>query len=171
MTGYSIAINAWGVHTILHKALNADEAKGWQAALREAAERCDWNGRAWSVVADVRGLNSADGAAFLPTVAPVLVGLVGRSEVERCAVIAADDGQAEAVGRIAGGTGAARKTRILAVEGRDRVQIAAAYGWTLNGTEPSIAHRPRTGAVVPFPVTVNRAAPAALFHKALRKAS
>ncbi len=172
MTGFSIAINAWGVHTILHKALTEAEAAVWQAELRNAAERCEGTGRGWSVVADLRGLN---GAAVQTLAGPALAVVAGRAGVERCAVITVDEAQAEAVGRLmAGGPGVAGKTRILAVEGRDRVQIVAAYGWALNGREPQLAHRPRTGVavgvavgvVVPFPG--KRAAPTG---GALRRAS
>lgn len=147
MTGFSIASNAWGIHTILPKGLGAAELAGWQTALREAAGRCCAGGRNWSVIADIRALTAAEGAA----VVTVLAELAERPELERCAVIAATEAQAERVGPAAGGCDPGRKLRILAVESRDRVQIAAAYGWALNGTEPRQAHAVPAGAVVAFP--------------------
>ncbi|CAO3417551.1 hypothetical protein [Azospirillum doebereinerae] len=147
MTGFSIAGNAWGIHTVLHKGLDAAELTGWQTALREAALRCGAGGRRWGVIADIRALTSAEGAA----VAAVLTELAERTALERCAVIAADEGRAERFGQVAGGRDPGRKLRVLAVEGRDRVQIAAAYGWTLNGTEPRCAHIVPAGTVVAFP--------------------
>jgi len=147
VTGFSIAGNAWGIHTILHKGLGAAELAGWQTALREAAGRCAAGGRRWGVVADIRALTAAEGAA----VAAVLTELAESPALERCAVIAAEDGQAERVGQAAGGRDPGRKLRVLAVESRDRVQIAAAYGWVLNGAEPRCAHSVPAGAVVAFP--------------------
>ncbi|MBP2232690.1 hypothetical protein J2847_006021 [Azospirillum agricola] len=153
---FSIAINAWGIHTILPKALSDAEIRLWQTALREAADRCNGYGRGWSLIADVRGLNSADGAMFQPLIATVLLDIVKGALVERCALIAMDAWQADQVGRAAGGADPARKTRILAVEGRDRVQIAAAYNWALNGTQPQMAQNVPAGAVLRFPQAANR---------------
>ncbi|MGF7175304.1 hypothetical protein [Azospirillum doebereinerae] len=147
MTGFSIAGNAWGIHTVLHKGLGAAELTGWQTALREAAVRCGASGRRWGVIADIRALTPAEGAA----VAAALTELAERPDLERGAVIAAEDGQAERFGQASGGRDPGRKLRVLAVEGRDRVQIAAAYGWTLNGTEPCHAHGVPAGTVVAFP--------------------
>lgn len=153
MTGFSIATNAWGIHTILHKAMSATEMELWTAKLRGAAGCRGRSAGNWGVIVDIRSL---DDAALLPALAAGLTELAGRTDVGRCAVIVADQGQAERFGRISAGPELARKTRVVAVAGRDRTQIAAAYTWTLNGTEPQLAQRlvgsrPSAGTILPFP--------------------
>jgi hypothetical protein len=145
--GFTIAINAWGVHTVLHRAMAAAELQRWDAEWRAAVESCGGR-RSVGLVADLRGLTGADGEAVMAQVAPLLFAPLGRADVERCAVLVADAAQADRFGQIAGGLDPSRKVRVLVVEGRDRVQIAAAYGWALNGAEPTLAQRLPGGALV-----------------------
>ncbi len=168
--GFTIAINAWGVHTVLHRAMAAAELQRWDAEWRAAVESCGGRRRAVGLVADLRGLTGADGEAVMAQVAPLLFAPLGRADVERCAVLVADAAQADRFGQIAGGLDSSRKVRVLAVEGRDRVQIAAAYGWALNGAEPTLAQRLPGGALVRLAKTA-RPALHRDHHAPLRRAS
>ncbi len=138
MTGFTIAVSAWGIHTILHGALAAAESEIWASKLQEAAARCGGGKRSLDVVVDIRGV---DGAALTPSFAKALSGLIQRPDVDRCAVIAANQKQVDDFCRTAGGTDPAQKVWVFAADGRDRLQIASAYNWALNATGPAMARR------------------------------
>ncbi|MFD1623987.1 hypothetical protein [Azospirillum griseum] len=145
--GFSIASNAWGVHTILPGAMTEADGQRWAAAWREAVDSASAR-RSVALVADLRGLTGAAGEAVLADIAAALLAPLGRASVTRCAVLLADAAQSARFAQIAGGMDADHKARLLPLEGRDRVQIAAAYGWALNGTEPALADRLPRGALV-----------------------
>jgi hypothetical protein len=180
VTGFSIAVSAWGIHTVLHGALAAAESEAWASKLQEAAARCAGGKRSLDVVVDIRGI---DGAALTLAFARALSGLIQRPDVGRCAVVAANQKQVDDFCRTAGGTDPAQKVWVFAVDGRDRLQIASAYNWALNAAEPRMArriagYRSMDGNVIPFAKPVLQAGQGVLqpshgvaVKKGLRKAS
>ncbi|PWC32966.1 hypothetical protein [Azospirillum sp. TSO35-2] len=149
------ATTGWGVHAVACTGLRDAAPASWVASLRNALSDA---GAGRTLFLDLREVGDAPLPAFhLGALASVLV------LAEHSAVLVSDlrHGHAlcDAVRRA--GT-AAPGLRILPSTGRDRVAIAAAYQWLLNGREPADALSATASAtVVPFPVA-GRTSPAKL---------
>jgi len=148
MKGFSIAANAWGVHAILYKGFAEADSAAWLAALREATGTAGKAGQAVGLFADLRDatLSSAslDG----------LSAQLARTGLGRSALLLSDPAAAKRLRAALDTADTAHAVRILVTDGRDRVSIAAAYSWILNGTEPRTARAPDTGGgeILTFPV-------------------
>jgi hypothetical protein len=148
MCGFTVTVNAWGIHIGLHRALRPAETAEWQAAVREAGERLDRGGRPQGLFVDLRGAGALAGGDL-----DALATLMARAGVRRCAVLSGNGSDAAVLagagrqGKLAG------RARIFVSDGRDRPLLAAAYAWVLNAVEPAIdLHRGGDpGKVIPFP--------------------
>ncbi|MGF7173699.1 hypothetical protein [Azospirillum doebereinerae] len=150
MKGFSIAANDWGVHAILYKGFTEADSAAWLAALREAVGMVGKAGRASSLFADLRDatLSSAslDG----------LFAQLTRMGIGRSAVLLSDPATAKRLRAALDTANAGHAVRVLVTDGRDRVSIAAAYSWILNGTEPRAGRVPDalSGEILTFPAPV-----------------
>ncbi|CAO3419546.1 hypothetical protein [Azospirillum doebereinerae] len=148
MKGFSIAANDWGVHAILYKGFTEADSAAWLAALREAAGTAGKAGRAPGLFADLRDATLS--SASLDGLSAQLT----RTSMARSAVLLSDPATAKRLRAALDTANAAHAVRILVTDGRDRVSIAAAYSWILNGTEPRAgrATDAHSGEILPFPV-------------------
>ncbi len=152
MKGFSIAVNEWGVHAILYKGFADADPKAWFSSLDEACGRSKKRGRFAGVFLDLRGL-----AGERPSAAQTeaLAGLLTRVEIGRSAIATSDPVTAKALRAAVQKSKLSNSVRLFITDGRDRLAIAAAYKWVLNGTEPSVAllagnEKPVEGKVLPF---------------------
>lgn len=148
MKGFSIAVNDWGVHAILYSGFMEAVSPAWLSQLRDACDLAAKRDRAPGLFLDLR---DAAGAVLSPAHLDGLAKHLTRAGLGRSAVLLSDPALAKRLGALLD-KAAASGVRILVSDGRDRVLIAAAYGWILNGREPS-ATRPMqapSGAVLPF---------------------
>lgn len=152
MSGFTVSVNAWGVHIGLHRVLAPSEVAEWCAALREAGERIARPGRPQGLFVDLR--EGVPGSGEMEA----LAGVLARAGHARCAVIAGDATGAAMLSRAVRQGDSAGAVRIFLSDGRDRPLLAAAYAWVLNGAEPAtdlhrggdpdkvVPFRPRTAA-------------------------
>ncbi|HYD67512.1 hypothetical protein [Azospirillum sp.] len=146
MSGFTVSVNAWGVHIGLHRDLAPSEVAEWRAALRDVGERFARGGRPQGLFVDLRDGVPGGGAM------EALVAVLTRAGNARCAVISGDAAGAATLSRAVRHGDSAGSVRVFLSDGRDRPLLAAAYAWVLNGVEPATdLHRGGDpGKVVPF---------------------
>ncbi len=150
MKGFSIAVNDWGVHAILYASFVETDLAAWLSGLGEVRDRTAKHGRAPGLFLDARDISSrAMSSAHLDG----LVDQLTRKGLGHGAVLLSDPALAKRLSAAIGKTDA-RNVRIIVSDGRDRVLIAAAYGWILNGREPSAIPPAASGEILRFPKAV-----------------
>ncbi|MFP5515593.1 MAG: hypothetical protein ACLGJC_21215 [Alphaproteobacteria bacterium] len=156
MKDITVAATDWGLHAVACTGLPLASPSAWLGTLRNALSSGGTGSRLFLDLREVG--NSPLPPSHLGALASVL------TQAGFSAVLVPDlrlgHALCDAVRRSGGmgGTGGsdtATGLRILPTEGRDRVAIAAAYQWLLNGREPADALRVSDGrpSVLAFPVT------------------
>lgn len=153
MKDMTVAATDWGLHAVACTGLPLVSPSAWLGTLRNALSSGGTGSRLFLDLREVG--NSPLPPSHLGALASVL------AEAGFSAVLVPDlrlgHALCDAVRRN-GGTGGSETAaglRVLPTEGRDRVAIAAAYQWLLNGREPADALRVSDGrpSVLAFPVT------------------
>ena len=156
MKDITVAATDWGLHAVACTGLPLAAPSSWLGTLRNALSGAGTGSRLFLDLREVG--NSPLPLSHLGALASVL------AQAGFSAVLVPDlrlgHALCDAVRRSGStsGTGGSEKTagqRVLPTEGRDRVAIAAAYQWLLNGREPADALRVSDGrpSVLAFPVT------------------
>jgi len=169
MKDITVAAPDWGLHAVACSGLRDAPPSAWFGTLRTALSGGS-NGR--SLFLDLREVGfSPLPSSHLGALASVVV------QAGISAVLVSDlrlgHALCDAVRR-SGTTGeTASGLRVLSADGRDRVAIAAAYQWLLNGREPADALRGSDGrpSVLPFPTTTAQKRPNSPGSAPLRHAS
>ncbi len=169
MKDITVAATDWGLHAVACSGLRDAPPSAWLGTLRNALPGGS-NGR--GLFLDLREVGfSPLPSSHLGALAAVVV------QAGISAVLVSDlrlgHALCDAVRR-SGTTGeTAAGLRVLSADGRDRVAIAAAYQWLLNGREPADALRVSDGrpSVLPFPTTTARKRPTPPGSATLRHAS
>lgn len=153
MKDITVAATEWGLHAVACTGLPLAPPPAWLGTLCNALSGAGTGSRLFLDLREVG--NFPLPPSHLGALASVL------AQVGFSAVLVPDlrlgHALCDAVRRSGGtgGGGTATGLRILPTEGRDRVAIAAAYQWLLNGREPADALRVSDGrpSVLAFPVT------------------
>lgn len=153
MKDITVAVTDWGLHAVACTGLPHATPSSWLGTLRNALSGTGTGSRLFLDLREVG--NSPLPPSHLGALASVL------AQAGVSAVLVPDLRLGHALCdtvRRNGGTGASETAaglRVLPTEGRDRVAIAAAYQWLLNGREPADALRVSDGrpSVLAFPVT------------------
>lgn len=169
MKDITVAATDWGLHAVACSGLRDAPPSAWLGTLRNALSGGS-NGR--SLFLDLREVGfSPLPSSHLGALASVVV------QAGISAVLVSDlrlsHALCDAVRR-SGTTGeTAAGLRVLSADGRDRVAIAAAYQWLLNGREPADALRVSDGrpSVLPFTTTTAQKRPNSPGSAPLRHAS
>ncbi|WP_042445647.1 hypothetical protein [Azospirillum sp. B510] len=173
MKDITVAATDWGLHAVACCGLRDTSPSAWLGTLRNALSGA-CNGR--RLFLDLREVGFSP---LPPSHLGALASVIVQAGVSAVLVPDLRFGHAlcDAVRR--GGTSGgmigetAAGLRILSADGRDRVAIAAAYQWLLNGREPTDALRvsDRTPSVLAFPATAAQRRPTSPGSADLRHAS
>lgn len=153
MKDMTVAATDWGLHAVACTGLPLASPSAWLGTLRNALSGVGTGSRLFLDLREVG--NSPLPPSHLGALASIL------AQAGFSAVLVPDlrlgHALCDAVRRSGGTAGSETATglRVLPTEGRDRVAIAAAYQWLLNGREPADALRVSDGrpSVLAFPVT------------------
>lgn len=169
MKDIAVAATDWGLHAVACSGLRDAPPSAWLGMLRNALSGA---GNSRSLFLDLREVgNFPLPPSHLGALASVL------AQAGLSAVLVSDlrlgHALCDAVRRNGTGGDAAAGLRVLSTDGRDRVAIAAAYQWLLNGREPADALlvsdcRP---SVLVFPATAAQRRPTSPGSADLRHAS
>nr|WP_295826711.1 hypothetical protein [uncultured Azospirillum sp.] len=169
MKDITVAATDWGLHAVACSGLRDTPPSAWLGTLRTALSGSS-NGR--GLFLDLREVGfSPLPSSHLGALASVVV----QAKISAVLVSYLRLGHAlcDAVRR-SGTTGeTAAGLRVLSADGRDRVAIAAAYQWLLNGREPADAMRVSDSrpSVLPFPAPTEQKRPNSPGSAPLRHAS
>lgn len=153
MKDITVAATDWGLHAVACTGLPLAPPSAWLGTLRNALSGAGTGSR---LFLDLREVGKSP---LPPSHLGALASVLAQAGFSAVLVPDLRLGHAlcDAVRR-SGGRGASETAtglRVLFTEGRDRVAIAAAYQWLLNGREPADALRVSDGrpSVLAFPVT------------------
>ncbi|PWC84749.1 hypothetical protein TSH100_17235 [Azospirillum sp. TSH100] len=167
MKDIAVAATDWGLHAVACSGLRDTPPSAWLGTLRNAL-----SGAGSGLFLDLREVgNSPLPPSHLGALASV-VAKAGFSAVlvsdlrlghALCDAVRRDDANGETASGL----------RVLSADGRDRVAIAAAYQWLLNGREPAgaILVSDRRPSVVIFPTSPAQRRPTSPGSADLRHAS
>ncbi|SMF51751.1 hypothetical protein SAMN02982917_2849 [Azospirillum oryzae] len=150
MKDMTVAATDWGLHAVACSGLRDAPPSVWLGTLRNALSGSG-TGRLFLDLREV-GVSPLP-SSHLGALASVVV------QAGLSAVLVSDLRLGHALCDAVRRNGATGETaaglRVLSADGRDRVAIAAAYQWLLNGREPADALRVSDGrpSVLPFPTT------------------
>ncbi|WP_042697816.1 hypothetical protein [Azospirillum sp. B506] len=169
MKDITVAATDWGLHAVACSGLCDASPSVWLGTLRSALSGA---GTSRSLFLDLREVgNSPLPPSHLGALASVIV------QAGFSAVLVSDlrlgHALCDAVRRSGPNEKTAAGLRVLSAEGRDRVAIAAAYQWLLNGREPADALlvSDQRSSVLVFPVTPVQGRPTSPGSATLRHAS
>lgn len=153
MKDITVAATDWGLHAVACTGLPLAPPSAWLGTLRNALSGAGTGSR---LFLDLREVGKSP---LPPSHLGALASVLAQAGFSAVLVPDLRLGHAlcDAVRR-SGGTGGSETAtglRVLFTKGRDRVAIAAAYQWLLNGREPADALRVSDGhpSVLAFPVT------------------
>ena len=173
MKDITVAVTDWGLHAVACTGLLLASPSNWLGTLRNALSGAGTGSR---LFLDLREVGNSP---LPPSHLGALASVLGQAGVSAVLVPDLRLGHAlcDAVRRsgdmgCTGGSETAAGLRVLPTEGRDRVAIAAAYQWLLNGREPADALRVSEGrpSVLAFPVSAAHRPPTSPGPADLRRA-
>ena len=151
MKDITVAATDWGLHAVACSGLRDAPPSAWLGTLRNALSG---PGTGRRLFLDLREIGNSP---LPPSHLGALASVIAQAGISAVLVPDLRIGHAlcDAVRRNGPAGEAATGLRVLSADGRDRVAIAAAYQWLLNGREPADAllvsdDRP---SVLHFPVT------------------
>ncbi|CAO3432353.1 hypothetical protein [Azospirillum endophyticum] len=152
MKDITVAATDWGLHAVACSGLRDAPPSAWLGTLRNALSGPGTGRRLFLDLREVGNspLPSSHLGALASAIAQAGISAVLVSDLRLGHALC------DAVRRSGTNGEAATSLRVLSADGRDRVAIAAAYQWLLNGREPVDALLVSDGrpAVLHFPVTV-----------------
>ena len=174
MKDITVAATDWGLHAVACSGLRDAPPSAWLGTLRNAlpGSGMSGSGTGRSLFLDLREVGFSP---LPPSHLGALASVVAKAGISAVLVSDLRLGHAlcDAVRRSCTTGETASGLRVLSADGRDRVAIAAAYQWLLNGREPADALRVSDGrpSVLPFPTTTAQKRPNSPGSAALRHAS
>lgn len=169
MKDITVAATDWGLHAVACSGLRDAPPSAWLGTLRNALPG---SGTGCRLFLDLREvgffpLPSSHLGALASVVAKAGISAVLVSDLRLGHALCDAVRRSGTTGEMASGL------RVLSADGRDRVAIAAAYQWLLNGREPADALRVSDGrpSVLPFPTTTTQKRPNSPGSAPLRHAS
>ena len=169
MKDITVAATDWGRHAVACSGLRDAPPSAWLGTLRNALSD---TGGSRSLFLDLREVGNSP---LPPSHLGALASVVAKAGISAVLVSDLRLGHAlcDAVRRDGANGETASGLRVLSADGRDRVAIAAAYQWLLNGREPAdgLLVSDRRPSVVVFPTTLAQKRPTSPGSADLRHAS